>query len=80
MTRIQWFKPHGYKTLSNSHGMEIMIDETYEEVSYRYTDEGPSAEVHTTSISCDQEGDAYFNEYRGPYKPNVHYLKEFMKY
>lgn len=70
------FTPHAFKTLSNSHGMEIMINETFEEVSYRYTDE---EQVFTTSVSFDQEGDPYFTEFRGPYEPIVHYISEFMK-
>ena len=80
MTTIQWFEPQAYKTLSNSHGIEIMINNTGEEVSYRYSDEGESAEVYASEIQYDQEGEAYFKEYRGPYKPNVQYLNEFMKY
>jgi hypothetical protein len=71
------FKSHAYKVLSNSHAMEIMIDNSGEEVSYRYSDD-PS-EVSTTSISYDQDGDPFFLEYRGPYDPNVHYLSDFMK-
>jgi hypothetical protein len=71
------FKSHAFKVLSNSHSMEIMINETFEEVSYRYSDD-PS-EVSTTSITYDQDGDPFFLEYRGPYDPNVHYLSEFMK-
>jgi hypothetical protein len=71
------FKSHAFKVLSNSHAMEIMINETFEEVSYRYSDD-PS-EVSTTSINYDQDGDPFFLEYRGPYDPNVHYLSDFMK-
>lgn len=70
------FKLQGYKTLSNSHSMEIMINDIYEEVTYRYSGD---SEIYTTSLSYDMEGDAYFLEYRGPYKPEVHYLNEFMK-
>ena len=70
------FKSQAFKTLSNSHGMEIMINETFEEVSYRYSGE---SEMYTTSVSYDMEGDAYFTEYRGPYEPAVHYLNEFMR-
>lgn len=77
MTRIQWFKPQGYKTISNSYGMEIMIDDTYEEVNYRYSGE---EEIHSASITCDQEGDAYFTELFENGKAKVHYLNEFMKY
>lgn len=80
MTTIQWFKPQAYKTLSNSHGMEIMINDTGEEVSYRYTDEGSNAEVSTTEVQYDQDGDTFFLEYKGCYDPNVHYLNEFMRY
>lgn len=70
------FKSQAYKTLSNSYGMEIMINETFEEVTYRYNDD---SDAHTTSISYDMEGEAYFTEYRGPYEPAVHYLNEFMR-
>jgi len=35
MERIKWFEPQAYKTLSNSHGMEIMVNDTGEVVSYR---------------------------------------------
>ena len=73
------FKPQAFKVLSNSHAMEIMIDNSGEEVSYRYSDDDPS-EVSTTSINHDQDGDPFFLEYcRGPYDPNVHYLSDFMK-
>jgi hypothetical protein len=58
--------------------MEIMINETFEEVSYRYSDEDPS-EVSTAEISYDQEGDPYFLERRGSYDPTTHYLSEFMR-
>ena len=72
------FKSHAYKVLSNSHAMEIMINETFEEVSYRYSDD-PSEVVTTSILTCDQDGDPFFLEYRGPYDPNVHYLSDFMK-
>ena len=76
MERIQWFKPHAYKSISNFHGMEIMINDTNEEVSYRYTDEGPDAEVYCEPIQYDQDGDAYFmiTEHK-----QVHYLNGFIK-
>jgi hypothetical protein len=70
------FKSHAYKVLSNSHAMEIMINETSEEVTYRYSGD---SEVYTTCMGYDMEGDAYFTEYRGPYDPAVHYLSDFMK-
>lgn len=70
------FKSQAFKTLSNSHSMEIMINETFEEVTYKYSGD---SEMYTTSISYDMEGDAYFTEYRGPYEPAVHYLNEFMR-
>lgn len=76
MTTIEQFKPHGYKTISNDRGIEIMINETSEQVSYKYTDED---EVQVSSVSYDQEGDPYFMEYRGPYNPRTYYLNEFMK-
>ena len=70
------FKAHAYKTRNNSHPIEIMINERLEEVTYKYS--GVS-EMYTTSINYDMEGEAYFNEYKGPYQPTVHYLNEFMK-
>lgn len=70
------FTSQAFKTLSNSHSMEIMINETFEEVTYKYSGD---SEMYTTSISYDMEGDAYFTEYRGPYEPAVHYLNEFMR-
>jgi len=70
------FISQAYKTLSNSYSMEIMINQTFEEVTYKYSGD---SEMYTTSISYDMEGDAYFTEYRGPYEPAVHYLNEFMK-
>lgn len=76
MTQIKWFEPQAFKTCTNSYGMEIMINETFEEVSYKYTDED---QVSTTSISYDMDGDPYFHEYRGPYEPTVHYISEFLK-
>jgi hypothetical protein len=71
------FKSHAYKVLSNSHAMEIMINETSEEVTYRYSDD-PS-EVFTTHIGYDMDGDPFFLEYRGSYDPTVYYLSDFMK-
>lgn len=70
------FKAHAFKTICNSQGMEIMINETFEEVTYRYSGE---SDISTTYISYDMDGDAYFTEYRGPYDPAVHYLNEFMR-
>jgi len=48
-----------FKTLSNSYSMEIMINETFEEVTYKYSGD---SEMYTTSISYDMEGDPYFTE------------------
>jgi hypothetical protein len=70
------FKSQAYKVLSNSHAMEIMINETFEEVTYRYSGD---SEMYTTSIDYDMEGEAYFTEYRGPYEPAIQYLNEFMR-
>lgn len=72
MQTIQWFDPQAYKTLSNSHGMEIMVDETCEEVHYRYTND---KEVYTEQIQFDQDGDPYFMINFD----TVHYLNEFIK-
>jgi hypothetical protein len=79
MEAISWFKPHAYKTLSNSHGMEIMINDTTEEVSYRYIDDLPGDLVTTSEIQYDQEGDPYFREYHLDNSSTVHYLNEFLK-
>ena len=73
------FKSHAYKVLSNSYAMEIMINETFEEVSYRYSDDDHSEVITTSILTCDQDGDPFFLEYRGPYDPTVHYLSDFMK-
>jgi hypothetical protein len=73
------FKPQAYKTLSNSHGMEIMINETYEQVSYRYSDDLPGDLIATTQIDYDQDGDLYFTEYHLDNSTTVHYLSEFMR-
>lgn len=80
MTRIQWFEPQAYMSISNSHGMEIMIDDSAEEVSYRYSNEEPNAEVYTSEIYYDQEGDPYFMEYMGDRHSRVaRYLSDFLK-
>jgi hypothetical protein len=71
MQTIQWFKPQGYMTLSNSHGMEIMIDNTYEEVAYRYSGD---QKVHSSQIECDIEGEAFFSVNSTSY-----YLNQFIK-
>ena len=83
MTTIQWFKPQAYKTLSNSHGMEIMINNSGDEVFYRthaiYSEEGSSGEISTSEILYDQEGDSYFREYYLDNSSTIHYLNEFIK-
>jgi hypothetical protein len=79
MQTISSFKPHGYKTLSNSHGIEIMVNDSGEEVSYRYSDDLPGDLVTSTEILFDQEGDAYFRDYHLDNSSTVHYLNEFMK-
>jgi hypothetical protein len=80
MTQIKWFEPQAYKTLSNSHGMEIMINNSGEEVSYRYSNEEPNAEVYTVEIQFDQDGDPYFMEYMGDRHSRVaRYLSDFLK-
>lgn len=79
MQTINWFQPQAYKTISNSHGMEIMINDTTEEVSYRYTDNLPGDLVMTSEIHYDQDGDAYFREYHFDNSSTVHYIKEFLK-
>ena len=79
MTTIQWFEPQAYKTLSNSHGMEIMINNSGEEVSYRYVNDLPGELVTTSEILYDQEGDSYFREWHLNNSSTVHYLNEFMK-
>jgi len=71
MTNIE-FKPHGYKTLSNSHGIEIWVDDGAEEVVYRFTDVNS---LYDSQIRFDQDGDAYFMDMSN----TVHYLNEFLK-
>jgi len=73
------FKPQAYKTLSNSHGMEIMINETSEQVSYRYSDDLPGDLIATTQIDYDQDGDPYFTEYHLDNSTTIHYLSEFIR-
>jgi len=79
MTQAQQFKAEAYKTLSNSHGMEIMVDDMHEDVYYRYSDEGPDAQVFVSMLSYDMEGDAYFMEFRGAHEPKAYYLNEFLR-
>lgn len=79
MKTIEWFKPQGFKTINNSYGIEIMIDDVYEEISYRYSNEGESAVVHQSEIICDQDGDPYFREVINAFQSRVHYLNEFIK-
>lgn len=73
METISWFRPHAYKTLSNSHGMEIMLNETAEEVYYRYTNDNTA---YNSFVNYDQDGDAYFMDMRSK---TVYYLSEFLK-
>lgn len=82
------FKPQAYKTISNSHGMEIMVidadDCTIETellVQYRYTDEGPDAKIHIAEVCQDYDDDLYFKEVKGPNdsQSSIHYLNEFLK-
>lgn len=79
MTQIKWFEPQAYKTLSNSHGMEIMINDSGEEVSYRYSNEEPNAEVSTAEIQYDQDGDPFFIEYELDDSAIIYYLSDFLK-
>lgn len=66
------FKPQAYKTLSNSHGIEIFINDTGEEIIYRFTD---ASSLYDSEIRFDQDGDAYFMDISN----TVHYLNEFLK-
>jgi hypothetical protein len=67
------FKPYGYLTLSNSHALLIQINDTTEEVYYRYSNEDGIAT--TSEIGCDEEGEPWFRVENG----NQYYLSEFMK-
>lgn len=67
------FKPHGYLTLSNSLALLIQINDTAEEVYYRYSDEDGVAT--TSEIGYDQEGEPWFRVENG----TLYYLSEFMK-
>ena len=73
MEVINWFNPHAYKTLTNSGGIEIMIDHAAEEVYYRYTNDNT---VHNSFINYDQDGDHYFMDMSSKV---VYYLNEFIK-
>ena len=67
------FKPQGVLTLSNSHALLIQINDTAEEVYYRYSDE---EDTHSTSeIGYDQEGEPWFKVENG----TLYYLSEFLK-
>jgi hypothetical protein len=59
--------------------MEIMINNSGEEVSYRYVNDLPGELVTTSEILYDQEGDSYFREWHLNNSSTVHYLNEFMK-
>ena len=67
------FKPHGYLTLSNSLALLIQINDSAEEVYYRYSDEDGVAT--TSEIGYDQEGEPWFRVENG----TLYYLSEFMK-
>lgn len=73
MQTINWFQPQAYKTISNSHGMEIMINDTAEEVYYRYTNDNTA---YNSFINYDQDGDPYFMDMHSKV---VYYLNEFLK-
>lgn len=73
MQTINWFQPQAYKTISNSHGMEIMLNETAEEVYYKYTNDNIA---YNSFINYDQDGDPYFMDMRSK---TVYYLSEFLK-
>lgn len=67
------FNPIGYKTMSNSHGIEVMFDSTESMVLYKYTND---AQVFESEIQFDQDGDPYFREEENN---TIHYLNEFLK-
>lgn len=79
MEKITSFKSHAYKSISNFHGMEIMLNDTGEAVSYRYTDDLPGDLITTTEIQYDQDGDPYFREYHLDNSSTIHYLNGFLK-
>jgi hypothetical protein len=70
------FIPQGYKILSNSYAMEIMIGDTGESVSYRYSGDD---DVSISAIYFDDTGESYFLEFSKLYSPNIQYLNEFIK-
>jgi len=69
------FRVDGYLTLTNSGGIEIEIDDTAEEVRYRYNNNGVYTEPEPTFIAYDQEGEPHFIG-EGD---RVFYLSEFMR-
>jgi hypothetical protein len=70
------FIPQGYKILSNSYAMEIMVDDTGESVSYRYSGDD---DISISAIYFYDTGESYFLEFQKLYSPNVQYLNEFIK-
>lgn len=69
------FKPHGYKTLSNSHGIEVEINDSGDGLKYKMSDSKTAYEAEIKH-EADDEARAYFETHLGI----KHYLDEFMKY
>ena len=68
------FKPHGYITLSNWGGIEVMIDESGDGVHYRFSFGSPDEEILDAEIEYDKEGNAFFRHAKTKY-----YLSEVMR-
>jgi len=66
------FEPTAFLTLTNSGGIELMLNETGETAFYRFT--SGDTTVEEAEIQHDQEGDPYFL-----IGERAHYLSEFLK-
>lgn len=68
------FRVDGYMTLSNSSGIEIELDNTGENVRYRYNNNGTYTEPEETFIAFDMDGEANFID-----GDTAYYLSDFMR-
>jgi len=66
------FEPTAFLTLTNTGGIELMIDETGETAFYRFT--AGDTTVEESEIQHDQEGEPYFL-----IGETAYYLSEFLK-
>jgi hypothetical protein len=71
------FTPQAALTLTNSFALLISVNETADQVTYKYSDDEESLlhELHTSEIFYDQDGEPYFVTVTD----GVYYLSQFMK-